>query len=236
MGKDKLRKFAENKTFRCLVQPEFDEIFGKDHPLKGRWHADFFGNDRPIVLELGCGKGEYTVALAADDPTRNYIGVDIKGARMWRGAKTATEQGMANVGFLRTRIEFIASFFAPGEVDLIYLNFCDPWPRKKNAKRRLTFHTFLKSYQRVLRLNGEIHFKTDNAPLFEWSLGEFEACGLEIRNLTRNLHENGPVGIMTGYEEKFYALGTPINRCELINHGVLPDPEPAEKDEQTGIL
>ncbi|HCH42311.1 MAG TPA: tRNA (guanosine(46)-N7)-methyltransferase TrmB, partial [Alistipes obesi] len=89
MGKDKLKKFAENKTFRCLVQPEFDEIFGKDHPLKGRWHADFFRNDRPIVLELGCGKGEYTVALAADDPARNYIGVDIKGARMWRGAKTA---------------------------------------------------------------------------------------------------------------------------------------------------
>ena len=104
MGKDKLKKFAENKTFRCLVQPEFDEIFGKDHPLKGRWHADFFRNDRPIVLELGCGKGEYTVALAADDPARNYIGVDIKGARMWRGAKTATEQGMDNVGFLRTRI------------------------------------------------------------------------------------------------------------------------------------
>ena len=116
MGKDKLRKFAENRTFRCLVQPGFDEVFGKDHPLKGRWHADFFGNDRPIVLELGCGKGEYTVALAADDPTRNYIGVDIKGARMWRGAKTATERGMANVGFLRTRIEFITSFFAPGEV------------------------------------------------------------------------------------------------------------------------
>ena len=112
MGKDKLKKFAENKTFRCLVQPEFDEIFGKDHPLKGRWHADFFRNDRPIVLELGCGKGEYTVALAADDPARNYIGVDIKGARMWRGAKTATEQGMDNVGFLRTRIEFITSFFA----------------------------------------------------------------------------------------------------------------------------
>ena len=115
MGKDKLKKFAENKTFRCLVQPEFDEIFGKDHPLKGGWHADFFRNDRPIVLELGCVKGEDTVALAADDPARNYIGVDIKGARMWRGAKTATEQGMDNVGFLRTRIEFITSFFAPGE-------------------------------------------------------------------------------------------------------------------------
>ena len=135
MGKDKLKKFAENKTFRCLVQPEFDEIFGKDHPLKGRWHADFFRNDRPIVLELGCGKGEYTVALAADDPARNYIGVDIKGARMWRGAKTATEQGMDNVGFLRTRIEFITSFFAPGEVSELWITFPDPQLKTRRAGR-----------------------------------------------------------------------------------------------------
>ena len=130
----------------------------------------------------------------------------------------------------------LSDWFAPGEIQRLYINFCDPWPSKKHAKRRLTFEAFLKSYRDILSPGGQIHFKTDNAPLFEWSLGEFEACGLEIRNLTRNLHENGPVGIMTGYEEKFYALGTPINRCELINHGVLPDPEPAEKDEQTGLL
>ena len=116
MGKDKLRRFAENRTFECLVQPEFEEIFDRDHALKGRWHTDFFHNDRPITLELGCGKGEYTVALAQRNPDRNYIGVDIKGARMWRGAKTATECGMTNVGFIRTRIEFIESFFAAGEV------------------------------------------------------------------------------------------------------------------------
>ena len=123
MGKNKLKKFSENLTFRCLVQPQFDEIFGHDHPLKGRWRSDFFGNDRPIVLELGCGRGEYTVGLAEADPTANYIGVDIKGARMWRGAKTATERQMANVGFLRTRIEFIGSFFAPGEVDQISVSY-----------------------------------------------------------------------------------------------------------------
>ncbi|MBQ1200873.1 MAG: tRNA (guanosine(46)-N7)-methyltransferase TrmB, partial [Alistipes sp.] len=101
MGKDKLKRFAENKSFACFVEPEFEQMFRTDHPLKGRWHADFFHNDNPIVLELGCGKGEYTVALAARNPDKNFIGVDIKGARMWRGAKTATERGMSNVGFLR---------------------------------------------------------------------------------------------------------------------------------------
>ena len=114
MGKDKLKRFAENLTFKCLVQPSFEDIFHKDHPLKGHWNRDFFANDRPIILELGCGKGEYTIALADRNPQYNYIGVDIKGARMWRGAKTATERGMDNVGFLRTRIEFIDSFFCRG--------------------------------------------------------------------------------------------------------------------------
>ena len=123
MGKDKLRRFAENLTFECFVQPAFEEAFRRDHPLKGHWHSDFFHNDRPIVLELGCGKGEYTVALAERDPGRNFIGIDIKGARMWRGAKTATERQMRNVGFLRTRIEMIASFFAEGEVDEIWITF-----------------------------------------------------------------------------------------------------------------
>ena len=108
----------------------------------------------------------------------------------------------------------------------MYVNFCDPWPRSKNAKRRLTHRGFLQKYRRVIHPGGELHFKTDNAPLFEFSLEEFAACGLETRNVTRNLHENGPVGIMTGYEEKFYALGTPINRCEVIM-----EPEPGESKE-----
>ena len=117
MGKNKHRRFAENLTFECLVQPEFDEIFGCDHRLKGRWREEFFRNDNPIVLELGCGRGEYTVALGERFAEKNFIGVDIKGARMWRGAKTAAQNGMRNVGFLRTRIEFIGSFFAPDEID-----------------------------------------------------------------------------------------------------------------------
>ena len=143
MGKDKLRRFAENLTFECFVQPAFEEAFRRDHPLKGHWHSDFFHNDRPIVLELGCGKGEYTVALAERDPNRNFIGIDIKGARMWRGAKTATERQMRNVGFLRTRIEMIASFFAEGEVDEIWITFPDPQLKSRRAKKRLTSPLFL---------------------------------------------------------------------------------------------
>ena len=178
MGKDKLKKFAENKTFRCLVQPEFDEIFGKDHPLKGRWHADFFRNDRPIVLELGCGKGEYTVALAVDDPARNYIGVDIKGARMWRGAKTATEQGMDNVGFLRTRIEFITSFFAPGEVSELWITFPDPQLKTRRAKKRLTAPPFLACYAQLLAPGGWINLKTDSQHLYRYTGEVIRRCGL----------------------------------------------------------
>ena len=235
MGKDKLKKFAENKTFRCLVQPEFDEIFGKDHPLKGRWHADFFRNDRPIVLELGCGKGEYTVALAADDPARNYIGVDIKGARLWRGAKTVTEEGMPNAGFLRTQIELIDRCFAPDEVDLLYINFCDPWPSKRHAKRRLTHGNFLKLYRQVLKMGGQIHFKTDNQPLFEFSVEELPQFGFELSEVTRNLHENGPVGVMTDYEAKFHELGQPINRCvgTMVDWEEPEVPEDAEPAEET---
>ena len=202
---------------------------------RGRWR-ELMPGARELRVELGCGKGRFTAETAKAEPDVLLIAVEKVPDAMVVAMERVRDAGLTNVFFIDADAALLPELFAPGEVDRIYINFCDPWPRKKNAKRRLTFHTFLKSYQRVLRLNGEIHFKTDNAPLFEWSLGEFEACGLEIRNLTRNLHENGPVGIMTGYEEKFYALGTPINRCELINHGVLPDPEPAEKDEQTGIL
>ena len=151
MGKDKLRKFRENLTFDCFIQPEFDEVFRCDHPLKGHWRSDFFHNDNPIVLELGCGKGEYTVALAERDPSRNFIGIDIKGARMWRGAKTATDRRMPNVGFLRTRIEFINGLFAEGEVDEIWITFPDPQLKSRRAKKRLTSPLFLGYYACRLR-------------------------------------------------------------------------------------
>ena len=167
MGKDKLKRFAENLTFECMVQPEFEDIFHKDHPLKGRWHKDFFKNDNPIILELGCGKGEYTIALAERNPNANYIGVDIKGARMWRGAKTATENGMTNVGFLRTRIEFINSFFAEGEVAEIWITFPDP--QMKKVRKRLTSTRFLELYREVLKPEGIVHLKTDSPFLYTYT-------------------------------------------------------------------
>lgn len=187
--------------------------------LRGNWRS-LMPQARELRLEVGCGKGKFTVETAAAEPDVLLIAVERVNEAMLLGMERALEMGLKNVYFLSLDAAELEDYFADGELDLIYLNFCDPWPRKKNAKRRLTFHTFLEKYKRILRRGGEIHFKTDNAALFEWSLGEFAACGLEIRNLTRDLHANGPVGIMTGYEEKFYQLGTPINRCELINPGV----------------
>ena len=187
--------------------------------LRGKWRT-LMPEARELRVEVGCGKGKFTVETAAAEPDVLLIAVERVQEAMLLGMERALEMGLKNVFFLSLDAAEIEEYFADGEVDLLYLNFCDPWPRKKNAKRRLTYRTFLRKYQRILRRDGEIHFKTDNAALFEWSLGEFEACGLEIRNLTRDLHKDGPVGIMTGYEEKFYELGTPINRCELINREV----------------
>ena len=187
--------------------------------LRGNWRS-LMPQAREIRLEVGCGKGKFTVETAAAEPDVLLIAVERVQEAMLLGMEKALEMGLKNVFFLSLDAAELEEYFADGELDLIYLNFCDPWPRKKNAKRRLTYRTFLRKYQRILKIGGEIHFKTDNAGLFEWSLGEFEACGLEIRALTSDLHRDGPVGIMTGYEEKFYELGTPINRCELINRGV----------------
>jgi len=126
VGKNKLARWTELGSYDNVIQPEIEDISGKDHPIKGRWNQELFKNENPIVLELGCGKGEYTVGLANNFPDNNFIGIDIKGARMWRGAKTANEQKLPNVAFLRTRIEFINSFFSEDEVDEIWITFPDP--------------------------------------------------------------------------------------------------------------
>lgn len=214
MGKNKLRKFSENLTFRCMVQPAFDEIFRKDHPLKGRWREDFFGNDRPIVLELGCGRGEYTVGLAEAHPEVNYIGVDIKGARMWRGAKTATEQGMGNVAFLRTRIEFIGSFFAPGEVDQIWITFPDPQMNKRRVNKRLTAPGFLERYAQFIKADGIVHLKTDSGHLHEYTKAVLAANGIVPSVCCDDIYGKGiadaKLSIKTTYESRFLAEGLPI--------------------------
>ncbi len=197
MGHDKLRKFAENETFSCLLQPEASKVLDKsgdpseglklnDHPIKGHWNSVMFKKDQPIVLELGCGKGEYTIDLSKRIPGRNYIGVDIKGARLWRGAKTATEEGLQNVAFLRTRIEFIEAFFGPGEVSEIWLTFSDPQLKSENS--RLTSPLFLERYRRFLKPGGIIHLKTDSRFLHEYSKAVALENGLTILDSTVDLY------------------------------------------------
>ncbi|MCF0173852.1 MAG: tRNA (guanosine(46)-N7)-methyltransferase TrmB [Bacteroidales bacterium] len=166
-SKDKLKRFRENETFTCLYQPSTQDVLGKDHPLKGNWGKEVFGNDNPIYLELGCGKGEYTIALAAAHPECNFIGVDIKGARLWRGAKYATEHSMPNVAFLRTHIEFISSFFASEEVSGLWITFADPQLRRE--RKRLTSPMFLERYKGFLRRDGVVNLKTDSRFLHEYT-------------------------------------------------------------------
>jgi tRNA (guanine-N7-)-methyltransferase len=197
MGHDKLRKFAENETFACLLQPDASLVLDKsgdpseglklhDHPIKGDWNADMFSKEQPIVLELGCGKGEYTIDLSKRVPDRNYIGVDIKGARLWRGAKTATEEKLPNVAFLRTRIEFIEAFFGPEEVSEIWLTFSDPQLKSENS--RLTSPLFLERYRKFLKPGGIIHLKTDSRFLHEYSKAVALENGLTILASTTDLY------------------------------------------------
>ena len=189
MGHGKLKKFAENETFRCLLQPDAASVLAKpegskelvlrDHAIKGRWNADMFAKDQPIVVELGCGKGDYTIALARRHPEMNFIGVDIKGARLWKGAKEATEEAMGNVAFLRTRIEFIDAFFGPGEVSEIWLTFSDPQLRG-SENSRLTSPLFLARYSRFLKPGGIVHLKTDSRFLYEYTQSVIRANKLEV--------------------------------------------------------
>ena len=201
MGHGKLRKFAENETFRCLLQPSAAEVLSakepgskalrlKDHAIKGNWGKEMFGNDHPIVLELGCGKGDYTIALARRHPEINYIGVDIKGARLWKGAKEATETAMPNVAFLRTRIEFIEAFFGPGEVSEIWLTFSDPQLRgSENA--RLSSPLFLERYRRFLRPGGIVHLKTDSRYLYEYTQAVCQVNDLQVLAFGPDIYGDG---------------------------------------------
>lgn len=225
MGKGKLSKFAENETFSCLLQPESNDVLSNDNPIKGHWNDEMFekrlgGRRAPIVVELGCGKGEYTIDLSSRRPEFNYIGVDIKGARLWRGAKTATERSLPNVAFLRTRIEFINHLFAPDEISEIWVTFCDPQP--KNANKRLTSPVFLDRYRNFLKRGGIIHLKTDSQELHEYTLEVIKEQGLELLAATNNLYgpQSRAIGficerpelfqVQTHYEKMFLAEGKPI--------------------------
>ncbi len=239
MGKDKLKKFRENLTFRNMIQPEFEDIFHKDHPLKGHWREEFFHNGAPIVLELGCGRGEYTVALAERCREKNFIGVDIKGARMWRGAKTATENGMDNVAFLRTRIEFINSFFGPGEVNEIWITFPDPQLKAARAKKRLTSPIFLEYYRRFLAPGAKIRLKTDSKHLHEYTKAVVAANALPVEACCDDIYGTGmadaSLSIKTAYESMFLEQGLPITYIGFgLGDSTAPFVEP-EFDEEPGL-
>jgi len=287
MGHDKLRKFAENETFACLLQPSAQELLAdgyfhlRDHAVKGHW-SQFFStlpaafpavalqdratlgivrggtaseaqrwgptkedvwqgelseSSRGIVLELGCGKGEYTIALAERDPERNYIGVDIKGARLWKGAKYATEHQMPNVAFLRTRVEFITAFFAPGEVSEIWLTFSDPQYRSENS--RLCSPLFLERYRSFLRPGGIVHLKTDSRFLHEYALAVCRANNLRILASTTDLYNTEPHGsspdvvreVQTFYEQLFLEQGYPITYLSFVIDHEGPFVSPKDPEE-----
>ena len=207
MTKNKKERFAEMKAFPNVIEPEFQEIFNKNYRLRGQWNKEFFKNNHPIVLELGCGKGEYTVNLARHFPLQNFIGIDIKGARMWKGAKTALEENIPNAGFLRTRIDFITSFFDKDEVKEIWVTFPDPQPKK--ARKRLTSTKFLAYYQKFMQNKGVIHLKTDHTLVYQYTLKIVQENELELIHAERDIHGTNKSelekvrNIQTFYEKQF---------------------------------
>ena len=207
------------ETLERVFQPPFEEVFRIDYRLKGRWAGEVFGNDHPLVLELGCGKGEYTVGLARADPGKNFMGIDIKGARIWKGARQAHQEKMHNVAFLRTRVDFITSFFDRDEVDEIWITFPDPQSKKRRQKKRLTGPLFLNRYRQFLVDNGLIHLKTDDRELYLYTLELARFNELEIVRHTGDLYGEGwndeTVSIQTFYESRFREEGSLIHYLEF---------------------
>lgn len=220
-SKDKLRRFAENETFPNVIQPVFHEVFNKDYTLKNKWKQEYWKNNNPIILELGCGKGEYTVELARKFPNINFIGIDIKGARFWRGAKTAIVQNIPNVAFVRTKIEFIDSFFGENEVSEIWITFPDPQLEKRRTKKRLTSSRFLNMYVSMLSKDGCVHLKTDSQELHAYTKEILQFNNQEILRSTADLYNSEIVddilSIKTFYEKGYLEKGKKITyiQCKL---------------------
>jgi tRNA (guanine-N7-)-methyltransferase len=214
VAKKKRIRFSENDTFPNLFQPSYRQVMKEGFPLKGKWNADFFRNNAPIVVELGCGKGEYTVGLAEQMPEKNYIGIDIKGARMWKGLKTAHEAGFRHVAFIRSHIEQIEHFFGPGEIDEIWITFPDPQPKASKARKRLTSPLFLQRYRTVLKDEHLIHLKTDDTGLFEYTLEVIATENHQLLYHTRDLYGAGlkeaAAEIQTYYEKIWLEQGKSI--------------------------
>lgn len=226
MAKNKLKRFAEMKSWNNVFEPTLDPNPQDVFPLKGKWRTDYFKNDNPIVLELGCGKGEYTVGLAKHYPNKNFIGVDIKGSRMFVGAKEALDENLPNVAFLRTKVDFIEQYFLENEVDEIWLTFSDPQPEK--PKKRLSSRPFIERYQRILKDGGLVHLKTDSDLLFESTEEQINEHKYEVVELTWDLYKSIPADldptirdilhIKTHYEQLFTAKGSVIKYCSFRIH------------------
>lgn len=214
MAKNKLRRFIDISTYPNFFEAPLEEAFRRDYRMKGRWGTGFFQNGSPVVLELGCGKGEYTSGLARKFVDKNFIGVDVKGSRMWVGATDALENQLRNVAYLRTRIEWISSCFGPGEVSEIWITFPDPQPRSPRISKRLTSARFLEQYRTFLCPKGVIHLKTDSTLLYEYTRDLIEYNGLEMLENTPNLYNDDIaddiLGIQTFYERLFMAKGATI--------------------------
>jgi len=213
LAKNKLKKFSQLEQLPNVIQPETYEL-KEDIPLKGNWHNQFFKNNNPIILELGCGKGEYSVALAERYPKKNFIGIDIKGNRMWVGANDSNKKQMINIAFLRIRIENIIKCFAENEVSEIWITFPDPQIKRKRQSKRLTHPNFLKKYNNFLKENAIIHLKTDSAFLYGYTLGIIHGESHELLDCTNNLYNANQtrenIDIKTHYEKIYLGKNTPI--------------------------
>lgn len=207
-SKNKLKRFRENDTFANVIQPSRGEVTSGNFHLKGNWSRDFFHNDLPLVLELGCGKGEYSLGLSQMHPEKNYLGIDIKGARLWRGAKTALEENNDRVGFLRTQIDLVDLIFAENEVDEIWITFPDPQIKYKRTKHRLTNSGFLQKYKKIMKPDAVVTLKTDSEFMHGYTLGLLHGEGHEIVDANHDAYKNdySPeeiTGLQTFYEEQF---------------------------------
>jgi tRNA (guanine-N7-)-methyltransferase len=214
-SKNKLKRFKENESFSNVYQPSREELVDKTYSLKGQWNAKVFKNNNPLVLELGCGKGEYSVGLAQKFPNKNFIGIDIKGARFWRGAKTAIDEQIPNVAFLRTQIELVDHAFAENEIDEIWITFPDPQIKYKRTKHRMTNSEFLQKYKKILKPEGFVNLKTDSEFMHGYTLGLIHGEGHEIINANHDVYKNegSPdevTSIQTFYESQYLEQNKPI--------------------------
>ncbi len=228
MAKNKLKRFAEVETFENVLQPSHEDVWDKEFRLKSKWNKEYFKNDNPIVLEVGCGKGEYTVGLAQRFPDKNFIGIDIKGARLWQGATIANEEGLKNVAFVRTKVELLRSVFANGEISEVWITFADP--QMKKVTKRLTGTRYIKLYSDLMNDNGMIHLKSDSQFLYEYTRYMIKENNLKVLTDTDDLynseHANDILGIKTYYEAQFLSKGIPIKYIQFLLEGKTEFVEP----------